>query len=290
MTRTTGYIDNPPFDGDVQSPPSDPNEWTDVLNPGDLLVARSEGGLASTLIMKTDGFFTHTAVYLGADEDGLGWLAHAYLMGVQLWDLNRLREKYPSGIGWARPGYGPQLNAEAAAWAKKHARSPDVDDLVPYGYENLGLCFAVVTRAMWRRRRDSVEAIDESDIEELFEAADRAFEGRSAEDLETSSCSAYAWRAYHEGADRAIVPELLEGVRVEDGLLKKDADSALARSAEMAALKRLSGKWNTLSLMLSALPGAAALFDTDKGALLSEIVTPGDLWCSPSMVARGRLL
>lgn len=289
MTRTLDYINDPPFAEEVSHAPSDA-DWTSILRPGDLLLARGSGNMVSKLIQRTDGFFTHSAVYLGSDQDGVGWLAHAYSMGIQLWDLDKLRVSYTDGVGWARPGYGEERNVAAAEWAKSFARPAD-DKMLPYDYGDLGLSFAIMMRAMWRRGRDMIDVVSEAEIDELFNAADEVFASRPPDEFEPSSCSAYVWRAYHEGADRAIVPEFIHGVRVQDGRLKSPhAALAAKRSIELSALgERMRQKWHILSAMTLALPGAAALFDSDRGAILSEIVTPGDLWCSPSMVARGRL-
>lgn len=293
MSRTIDYITDPPFSGEVH--PAPPVEaWTEVLRPGDLILARSVGGLVSSLIQKTDGFFTHTTIYLGVDEHGVGHVAHAYVTGVRRWDLGKLRSNYAAGaLGWVRPGYGEAANLAAAEWAAERAVGGDDDDvMVQYGYDDLGLAFALLVRAMWRRRRKTTEEITDDQIEELFEGADNAFKKRGLDDLEPSTCSAFAWRAYHEGADLRILPELIEGLRVDDGLLKiGDPAAAAERSAAIRSLgDRLQRKWSTLALMASAFPGAAALFTPNRGALLSEAVSPGDLWCSPSMRARGMLI
>lgn len=290
MTRTVDYIDHPPFREEVTRAPADA-DWSEILEPGDLMLARSVGGVVSSLIQKTDGFFTHTLIYLGTDEKGVGWVAHAYVTGVQLWNLGRLRDNYAEGaLAWARPGYGTERNFAAAEWARGLAKLPTDEMLMPYGYDDLGLSFAMLVRSMWRRARDTADEIGEAELDELFAAADDALTGRDVGDLEPGTCSAFVWRAYHEGAGRSIVPELIDGLRVEDGLLK-DPSTSTERSPTLTAIAdRLSSKWGTLSLMAAAFPGAAALFDPDKGALLSEAVSPGDLWCSPSMVKRGRLI
>ena len=289
MARTTDYINYPEFMKNVQDAPTDA-DWTTLLKPGDLVLARSEGNAIAELIQRTDGFFTHTTVYIG-EIDGVGWVAHAHTTGVQCWDLDQLNSFYPAGLAWARPGYGETVNAAAAQWAKKWAKPADADNLLPYGYENLGVCFAVMVRAMWRRANKDTEEITDADIAEMFDRADEEFKGRDEDEFESSSCSSYAWRSYHRGTGRLLMPELIDGVRNDDGVLKLDGPPEVELVARENQLKKqISKKWTTFTKMLHALPGAATLLMPNKGGLLDEIVTPGDLWCSPSMTERGWLV
>lgn len=287
--RALDYIDNPPFEEEVAEPPQN-DDWTTVLKPGDVILARSAGGIVSLLIQKTDGFFTHAAIYLGTDENGVGWVAHAYVTGVQLWTLDRLRKNYngpDEALGWARPDCGEDENLEAAVWAKQFAKVPTDDMLLPYDYRDLGLSFAIAVRAVWRRLHQSSNEVSAAEIESLLEEADKALQGRDRTELEPSTCSAFVWKAYQEGAGQKIVPNLVDGVRVGGGRVKLMLESDIVGAQARAS--GLRDKWTVAMLMVRALPGAAALLKPEAGGLLSEVVTPGDLWCSPTMIQRGRL-
>lgn len=192
-----------------------------------------------------------------------------------------------------------------------------------YGMRELALAFVVLTRSAmtWRRQK---EPISPDQMTELLDAADAVVAERREGDIDDdlSTCSGFVWRSYLEGAGKRILPSIKEGVIVKNGELRAAVDFA-DDAAELAALatwadgldastdgdvpqaRQLYARstkdddssgatpsWSSqvmglLKLVPRLFPGLALLAQPWKGVALNDGITPGDLWCSPSL--RGRI-
>ncbi len=263
-------------------------EPIEVLEPGDILLCRSTNHWLADLISGLDGYWTHSAIY-GGD----GRVVHAFTAGVGTVDLGEFVDRYPGGIGVARPSFGAVDRAEAADFARILAALDGTDDEAKYSGWDLGVAYALLRRA--RDRGAPPIPIEELEILDWL-----PWRGDDIEQF-AATCSGMVYRCYSDGAEYPLRIEPAPGLEVEDGMLvfPDDVDlysaAAADGTADEAWAPDLEGigrpnfeYWRKRILLVGGALAGWAFFaaEEDRSVPLVKGVTPSDLWCSPDVDAR----
>ncbi len=261
-----------------------------TLEPGDILLCRSDGHWLSDLISGLDGYWTHSALYCGEST-----VVHAYTAGVGEVDLEAFIGNYPAGVAVARPRRTPAEREAAARFARDLAAADP--KTVQYSGWDLGVAFAALRRARARGAWRSLPPVDEG-LESVLRLP------WSADDVTEfcSTCSGLVYRCYSDGADAALEITPAPGLAVEDGrLVFPDEEDDLYRAVieetapgeegapELEGVGRpdLRAWRDRVELIGGALAGWAFFAaDDDRSVPLERGVSPADLWCSDDIDQR----
>lgn len=258
------------------------------LEPGDMIFGRATGNWLSRVITDLDGYWSHSAIYVGGGE-----VAHAYSAGVHTMALTELAGYYPDGMGMARPGVPEAQRRAAADWAREIATSAGPFH-ASYSGRDLGMAWALLRRV----RASAADALPDPD-----DAVDRGLgadvsaldDGLERIEIFESTCSGFVFRAYDQVGDSVLSIVPAPGIELVDGLLRPrdepDLWTVLTEPAERSVLAPASAtmrNWAVKAeMMADALKGWLDSQDQlDEGIPLAQGVTPADLWCSPTVSHR----
>lgn len=269
----------------------------DELQPGDILVFRANNNRLSKLITSLDGYWSHSAIYVGGGD-----VAHSYTAGIGLMSFETITSHYDEGYAVARPNRTEEQRNAAADYARRIAATPDTE----YSGRDLGLAFALLARVRIREFLDSLRLPPEATIND--EGLGAFFQRAEVE----KTCSGFVYSCY-AGANGgkpgplAVVPA--PGIALRDGLLSvrsnleamtspaeatDPADMSILAAAmslgddDLESLARVD--WAALKPKLDMFGGAGIailqnIFSGDEIPIEAG-VTPADLWCSPEIADR----
>ncbi len=263
----------------------------EALEPGDIVVCRNADHWMSQIITNLDGYWSHSALYVGQGE-----ILHAASGGVAYDRLDTFAARYPAGVGVARPDRPVEDRRGAAEWARALvATSPDGSDepVTRYSGRDLGIAFALLlrARASGARRLEPLDAVEEG-LESMLRPG-----GFS------STCSGFVYQAYAEGLQDPLEIVPAPGLRVEDGefyfpdgddLYRSLIEDSPHEGGELGE-PELEGlglptiwAWRNKAALFGGLAvgWATTMVPTNRRVPIEKGVSPADLWCSPEIANR----
>lgn len=288
--------------------------WADVLEPGDVLFFRTEHSLVSRVICLVDGYWSHTAIYLGDDR-----IAHTTMVGLRTDSLRDFATGYNDGIAFARPPRTKGQREAAAAWAEDKAGKEAA--ATGFAGDHLGVSLGLLLLPRIRAVLREVPGLDLKNIRRFDWSVARrvaAIAGLGGDpDRFDGTCSGFVYRAYSEGAGAPLeistVPGLdrrgeqiylsepnADNARWMEGLggsepparFEDEPDPVIDPAIAWAVNPNVKGtdlkqvtNPGLLQMVLTFVPAAvfgfAKVYVTDLGVEVADAVTPGDLWLSP---------
>lgn len=259
-----------------------PHEPERPLEPGDIIVAKSTGSTLSKLIARFDGWWTHSAISLGADR-----VAHAHAGGMSIVSLAQFKATYEHGLAVARPKLDAASRSQAAQWAASIAKGHDphsgtaIDTIYDEG--DLGVAFSLLWRAARQPGIEELREIVESDLESADEPDERP--------VLSATCSGFVYRCYSEGSTAPLEIDPAPGVRIDNGHLVVPTRDALLDELRGTATEESPGldkatleRWQTtLGIAVGGIAAAVAGSIAKQPVPLAQGVTPMDLWMSPTV-------
>ncbi len=237
------------------------------LEPGDIILCRSESSWVSRTVAAFDGYWSHATLYTGD-----GRVAEASISGVGATSVDQLRQRYPVGLAVVRPEADTDTRARAARWAHDLLAGPGEKR---YSGFDLGLVYVMLRRASGE---DAVAAIPPPTGWEL--------EGIAGRSMYESTCSGLVFRSYLHGGALELPIRVAPGLHVADGKIMLGPEPSAVELLATDQLveqdfsqvgRRLSALRERVRILTDAVGGIA------KGWAEGEVdveraVSPGDLW------------
>lgn len=243
-----------------------------ALEPGDIILCKTASNPLSTMIAKLDGWWTHTAIFVGD-----GRIAHSNSNGVTTDILTHLAQNYEAGMGIVRPGLSESERAKAVVWAQKMSEMEGTE----YGSADLGVIYNLLRRARAQPGLEELRKLADDAQQESFDSTrDHHFHYES-------TCSGFAYQAYLRGAGVRLPVVPSPGIHLTDDHRVVAPDTAalideLLADDQEGLVGRLGDsmrRWITLAeIAIKGLISAELASYTTEPVPIEIAVTPGDLW------------
>lgn len=265
----------------------------EAMEPGDIVFFRTSSNWLSRLITSLDGYWSHTALYVG---DGL--VAHVAIGGASVLPLEQMVGMYSDGVAFARPERSRQERFRAAEWASNFSPENPNRPLSKYSGSDLGLAFGLLCRAKANGGRERLPPVEDGDTEFLSDEflIDDGLESVSGKKIFESTCSGFVYQCYDQDSATPLEIEPAPGLRVEDGRLffpegPALMDELLAEEPPGATDEALEGlfdiNWREMKdrahFVAEVATSTIKFAIASGGVAIHDGVSPADLWCSPEV-------
>ncbi|MFV0526457.1 MAG: hypothetical protein ACK5RL_18380 [Acidimicrobiales bacterium] len=239
------------------------------LRSGDILVARRESSWTSRVIGALDGYWSHSALYVGDGE-----LVEAGINGATITPITIFRSRFPDGVAAIRVARRSEDGAGAAAWARKLANGPDRGRFSGF---DLGLALLMLRRARGRQALAALASVNDAGLDTSLPPF-------------TSTCSSLVYHSFRPGSGVELAVRVPPDLELVNGELRFGPEDEIADlvapiegtghgpAGPTTAGDGHLGHWSRLLAGLRRAAAGAVAADTLNSIDVADGVTPGDLW------------